>query len=297
MVRPSEPVAGALGQGVRRVGLIAGGGALPVEIARRLADAGHAPFVLVIKDEGFPERPMQGVECDSVMLEEMGSITGRLKSAGVSHVVFAGSVARRPRLSRIRWSLGLLSMLPRLVPALRRGDDAALRAAIAHLEDSGLTVVGAHEIVPDLLASEGVLTRAAPLATDWRDIRAAREAARAIGALDIGQAAIAIGGRAVALEGIEGTDGLLERMIALRTHGRLAAAPRGVIAKCMKPKQESRADLPAIGPATVTAAHRAGLAGIVVEAGRSLVLERERAVEEADSLGMFIVGLPPEDTP
>ncbi|RVD62782.1 LpxI family protein, partial [Mesorhizobium sp. M4A.F.Ca.ET.029.04.2.1] len=129
------------------------------------------------------------------------------------------------------------------------------------LEKRGIKVVGAHEIVPELLAGKGPLTQAEPSKADWRDIEAARVAAKAIGALDIGQAAIAIGGRAIALEGIEGTNGLLERTRQLRDHGRLAGKTRGVLVKCAKPGQELRADLPTIGPRTVEAAQEAGLAG------------------------------------
>ncbi|RWG64886.1 UDP-2,3-diacylglucosamine diphosphatase LpxI, partial [Mesorhizobium sp.] len=131
--------------------------------------------------------------------------------------------------------------------------------------------VGAHEIVPDLAAGEGTLTKAGPKQSDWRDIEAGRAAAKAIGELDIGQAAIAIGGRVIALEGIEGTKGLLERTRELRGHGRLAGK---------------------IGPQTVEAAHAAGLAGIAVEAGRSLILEGPATLARANALGLFIVGFP-----
>ncbi|MEP6567033.1 MAG: UDP-2,3-diacylglucosamine diphosphatase LpxI, partial [Mesorhizobium sp.] len=153
-------------------------------------------------------------------------------------------------------------------------------------------VVGAHEIVPELVATEGTMTETAPRKSDWRDLDAAHEAAKAIGALDIGQAAVAIGGRAIALEGVEGTDGLLERTKQLRGHGRLAGRTRGVLVKCAKPDQEMRADLPSIGPQTIEAAHAAGLAGIGVEAGRSLVLEASATIERANALGLFIIGLP-----
>ena len=142
--------------------------------------------------------------------------------------------------------------------------------------------------MPDLLAAEGPLTKAQPRKSDRRDIDAAYAAAKAIGALDIGQAAVAIGGRVIALEGVEGTDGLLERVQQLRGHGRLAGRTRGVLVKCAKPGQELRADLPSIGPQTVEAAHAAGLAGIGVEAGRSLVLDGAAVIARADALGLFV---------
>lgn len=137
------------------------------------------------------------------------------------------------------------------------------------------------------------MTEASPQKSDWRDLEAAAQAARAIGMLDIGQGAVAIGGRAIALEGIEGTDGLLERVKAMRGHGRIAGKKRGVLVKCAKPGQELRMDLPAIGPATVIAAHEAGLAGIGVEADRSLILDAKNVFGEANRRGLFVVGLPP----
>jgi DUF1009 family protein len=131
-----------------------------------------------------------------------------------------------------------------------------------------------------------------PWKSDWRDIEAGRAAAKAIGALDIGQAAVAVGGRVIALEGIEGTGGLLDRAKELRSHGRIAGKTRGVLVKCSKPGQELRADLPSIGPQTVDAAHAAGLAGIAIEAGHSLILDGPTTIARANALGLFIVGLP-----
>jgi DUF1009 family protein len=141
------------------------------------------------------------------------------------------------------------------------------------------------------VAVEGCYTKAAPQASDRRDIDAARTAAEAIGALDIGQGAVAIGGRAIALEGLEGTNGLLERVRDLRGHGRLAGKTGGVLVKCLKPGQELRADLPTVGPTTIELAHAAGLSGIAVEAGRSLVIDGPELVARADALGLFALGL------
>ena len=136
-----------------------------------------------------------------------------------------------------------------------------------------------------------MLTAASPLSTDQRDLDAAFIAAKAIGALDIGQAAVAVGGRVIALEGVEGTDGLLERVVNLRNHGRLGKAKRGVLVKCAKPQQELRADLPTIGVETIERAHRAGLVGVGVEAEKSLILERDGVVAAADAAGLFVIGL------
>lgn len=284
-VRPSD---------ADRVAVIAGSGRLPVNVAEGLTAQGHEPFVVLIEGEADAGSGLEKLKHRTVALEDAGRVRGLLRQEKITHVVLAGGIARRPSLSSYRLSFGLLAVLPRLARALTRGDDGMLKLLIEHIEAAGMKVVGAHEIVPDLLAVEGPLTRTQPLPDDWRDLEAARAAALAIGALDIGQAAVSVNGRVIALEGIEGTDGLLERTRDLRDHGRIANLKRGVIVKCAKPQQEVRADLPVIGPATVDGAHAAGLAGIGVEAGRSLILDWGKVVARADELGLFVVGLKSE---
>ncbi|AZO14586.1 DUF1009 domain-containing protein [Mesorhizobium sp. M2A.F.Ca.ET.043.05.1.1] len=275
-----------------KVGIIAGGGSLPVEVADGLVKHGFAPFIIIAAGEVDREADFAAYDQEKLALEEIGRLFPLLRRQGITHLVLAGEIKRRPRLSKIRPTFGLLAIIPLVVRALRRGDDGLLKMLTRALETRGVKVVGAHEVVPELTAGEGTLTATGPNKSDWRDIEAARKAAKAIGALDIGQAAIAIGGRAVALEGIEGTAGLLDRMRDLRGHGRLAGKARGVLVKCAKPGQELRADLPTIGPQTVEAAHAAGLAGIAVEAGRSLILEGPTTLARANAFGLFIVGLP-----
>ncbi|MCR4267304.1 UDP-2,3-diacylglucosamine diphosphatase LpxI [Nitratireductor sp. ZSWI3] len=282
---------GVLPQGAR-VAIIAGSGSLPRDVVDALVRSGHRPVVVAIEGEAdwIGEEP-RDFDVWPVPAERLGLVLPRLKKEGITHLVLAGGVSRRPPLLKVRFGLDVFKVLPKLVAAYAKGDDGLLRSVISYIESNGITVLGAHEIAPDLLAPAGVLTRARPTAGDRADLAAAHEAAHAIGALDIGQAAIAVGGRAVALEGIEGTAGLLERMQALRDHGRLAGKKRGVLVKCVKPQQEVRADLPTIGPETVDAAHAAGLAGIGVEAGRSLIIDYAEAVRRADAHGLFIIGL------
>lgn len=280
-----------------RIGIVAGGGSLPVEVAVNAADLGYPPFVILMEGEVDRMAELSRYEHESLALEGIGSLIPLLRRHRITHLVLAGEIKRRPRLLALRPSLGLLAVIPLVVMALARGDDGLLKVVARGLEARGFKVVGAHEIVPDLVAAEGILTKAAPRKSDWRDIEAGLAAAKAIGALDIGQAAVAVGGRTIALEGIEGTAGLLDRAKLLRGHGRIAGKTRGVLVKCAKPGQELRADLPSIGPRTVEAAHAAGLAGIAVEAGRSLVLEGPATISSANALGLFIVGLPAATEP
>lgn len=278
-----------------RVGIIAGGGALPLEVARALGRQRHQPFVIMLEGEADDQSGLAGYEHETMALESFGSLFAILKRRGITHVVLAGEVRRRPRLKAMRLNAGLLASLPSVIAGLARGDDGLLKIIVGLIERRGVKVLGPHEIVPELVATEGVMTKTAPKKSDWRDVEAARAAAEAIGALDIGQGAVAIGGRAIALEGIEGTDGMLERVRQLRGHGRIAGKTRGVLVKCIKPGQEMRADLPSIGPRTVEGAHAAGLAGIAIEAGRSLVMEGPALIARADALGLFVVGLPSKE--
>ena len=288
----TEPAGSALALAPgSRVGIIAGGGSLPVEVAEGLAKQGHSPFIVMVRDEVDREADFAPYEQATLALEDLGLLFPLLKRQAISHLVLAGEIRRRPRLARMRPTFSLLEIISSVIAGLARGDDGLLKVLTRLFERHGIKVVGAHEVVPELTAGAGALTAARPKRSDWRDVEAGRAAARAIGALDIGQAAIAIGGRVVALEGIEGTKGLLERTRDLRGHGRLAGKKRGVLVKCAKPGQELRADLPSIGPQTVEAAHAAGLAGIAVEAGRALILEGPATLARANALGVFIIGI------
>lgn len=289
--RPDPRPGVKLGRG-DRVCIVAGSGRLPVNIAKSLAAQGHEPFIIMIDGEADRNSALSTFENESLRVGDLARLPQIVAAHRITHMVLAGGVARRPRLREIPITLALLRFVPKIVAALARGDDGLLKILVQSIEQHGVRVVGAQDIVPDLLASEGPMTKVKPRKGDQADIDAALSAARAIGALDIGQGAVSIGGRVIALEGIEGTDGLLERVRGLRGHGRLAGKQRGVLVKCAKPGQELRVDLPTIGPATVVAAHAAGLAGIGVEAGKSLVLDFAAMVERADALGLFVVGLP-----
>ncbi|HEY0437278.1 MAG TPA: UDP-2,3-diacylglucosamine diphosphatase LpxI, partial [Phenylobacterium sp.] len=185
-----------------------------------------------------------------------------------------------------------LAALPGAIAAARKGDDALLRYLIGEFEKEGFAVEGAHEVMDDLSLAAGLLGSVAPREADQGDIAKALEVARAVGLLDAGQAAVVCRGLVLAMEAAEGTDAMLARVAELpeALRGRPGAGV-GVLAKAAKPIQETRVDLPTIGPATVEGAARAGLAGIVGEAGHLLVLDREAVIALADELGLFILGV------
>ncbi|MGC4025791.1 MAG: UDP-2,3-diacylglucosamine diphosphatase LpxI [Mesorhizobium sp.] len=289
LTRPNPMVSSAENKPVTAI--IAGGGRLPIDLAKSLISRGSPIYVVMIAGEVENPEAFATFPHTTIELEAAGGVLSHLRSRGVSQLVFAGTVARRPRLLAMRPILPLLAVLPKLMTALGRGDDALLRSLVAHVEGHGIKVLGAHEILPELLVPEGVHTKRRPTKSDMRDIEAALAAARAIGILDIGQAAIAIGGRAIALEGVEGTDGLLDRVAKLRDHGRLAGKTGGVLVKSVKPGQEWRTDLPGIGVQTVDGASTAKLNGIAVVADSTLAMGFKEIIERADSLGIFVMGL------
>jgi hypothetical protein len=265
-----------------KLGLLAGGGTLP----RRIVDACSAQGreVFVIAFEGATDAgTVAGTSHCWVKLEAMGRIVSALKAKGVEELVLAGPLPR-PSWSTLRPDLRGLRLLPKILAA-GQGDDAILTLAVAELEAEGFIVVGAHEILPELLAPPGALGSVAPDRTALADIARGVEVARAVGAVDVGQAVVVQQGIVLGVEADEGTDALIERTATLSRKG-----PGGVLVKCRKPQQDSRVDLPSIGPGTVARARDAGLRGIAVEAGATLVIERAAVTREADAAGVFVFG-------
>jgi DUF1009 family protein len=276
---------------MKKLGLIAGGGGLPVEIAEHCERAGRPLFVVRLKGFAGPELgPYAGAE---VGVAELGKCFKALRRAGCEAVCLAGNVSR-PDFAALIPDLRGMAVLPAAIAAARKGDDALLRLLVSEFEKEGFAVEGAHEVMDDLGLPAGLLGRCAPSEDQRADAERALQVARAIGQLDVGQAAVVCRGLVLAVEAQEGTDAMLARVAGLPAHlrGRSGAA-EGVLAKAPKPIQETRVDLPTIGLATVEAVARAGLAGIVGEAGRLLVLDREAVIELADQLGVFILGVEP----
>jgi DUF1009 family protein len=274
-----------------KLGLIAGAGGLPVEIMRACGLAARQIFVVRLK--GFAD-PALG-ECDGVDagLAEVGKMFKALKGAGCDAVCLAGLIAK-PDFATLKPDLRGVAALPGVIAAARKGDDALLRFILGEFEREGFRIEGAHEVVEGLTLGLGVLGRHAPSVMDEEDIAVAMRAARAVGDLDIGQAVVVARGLVLAVEAQEGTDAMLRRCADLPSALRgEPGALAGVLAKAPKPIQDRRVDLPTIGEQTVLAAARAGLAGVVGEAGALLVVDREAVVKAADELGLFVVGLPP----
>ncbi|MGH6876940.1 MAG: LpxI family protein, partial [Rhizomicrobium sp.] len=216
-----------------------------------------------------------------------------LRAHDCRDVLLAGRVAR-PRLTEVKVAAKGVLLLPRVIAAARRGDDALLRVLMDIIAGEGFHAIGVAEAAPGLLAPEGNLGRARPDAEHEKDIALGVKVVRRLGSLDIGQSAVLCAGLVLAVEAAEGTDAMILRVCELPENIRgNDARPRGVLVKTLKPTQDGKTDLPVIGVRTVENARCAHLAGIAVEAGRTLIIDRRAVVSAADFAGLFLLGFPP----
>ena len=263
---------------------------MPVEVARACVDAGRSVFVVRLK--GLADAALADYPGIDASVGEFGKILKALKAAKCAAVCMTG-VVQRPDLNNWAADARGLMMLPSLVLGARKGDDGLLRVIVRMFEKEGFRVEGPQNVAMGLTLGAGPLGRVSPGEEHQEDIHRALAVARAIGRLDVGQGCVSARGLVLAVEAQEGTDAMLRRVAELPPA--LRGSPDhlvGVLAKTPKPIQERRIDLPTIGLATVQRAAKAGLAGIVGEAGGLLILDREQVIAEADALGLFIFGAP-----
>jgi DUF1009 family protein len=266
-----------------KLGILAGSGDLPARVARVCQEAGREVFVLAFEGQTDPET-VRGMDHVWSRLGAGATSLEALKAQGVAELVMAGPV-KRPSLAALRPDLRTARFLAE-AGARAFGDDGLLSAIIADLEREGFRVLGIDQILSELLAEAGCYGTVEPDAAARRDIERGLAVARALGEQDVGQAVVVQQGVVLGVEALEGTDALLARCAGLKVEG-----AGGVLVKVKKPNQERRADLPTIGWRTVERAAQAGLSGIAVEAGGTLVLDRDRVARTADAAGLFVVGL------
>jgi UDP-2,3-diacylglucosamine hydrolase len=270
------------------LGIICGGGSLPLAVAD--AASRHGRRVVMFALRGFADGEVERYPCHWIVL---GAFFRLLRQEGCRDLVFIGSLTR-PTFGRFRLDLATIRRLPRIAHAFRGGDDHLLARIARMIEDEGFRILGAHEVAPEILLPEGALGSRRPGEGDLADIARGLELLAATGPFDIGQAAVVAGRHVLAVEAIEGTDRMLERIVTLRQEGRIRApAGTGVLVKAPKPQQDRRFDLPTIGPETVAAVARAGLAGLAAVAGAAIVAEPQRLAQLAEARGVFVVGVAP----
>ena len=272
----------------RRLGIVAGAGRLPGEVAAAAVGSGREVFIVALR--GFAEPSVvQNLPHQYFRIGAVGTMIRSLRARGIADLVMVGAV-RRPGLRELRPDFECMRAIIRMGRGFFAGDDRLLSAVVRALGEHGFRVLGVHDVLGDALAPAGVLTRAVPDNHDWDDIMRARTVAAALGAADVGQGCVVQQGLVLAVEAIEGTDAMLARVRDLARPGR-----GGVLVKLVKPGPERRVDLPAIGPRTVANAAAAGLRGIAFSAGAALIAERSRTLADADAAGLFLVGLDAPD--
>jgi DUF1009 family protein len=271
---------------MNRIGILAGGGGLPLAIADSVVARGGSVHIVALKGEaevGIERFPHTWVDWG-----EIQRILTTLRSAGGGTVVIAGSV-RRPDPWKVRFDWGVVKVLPMLVDMMTGGDNALLTQIVQFFEANGIAVRGVHEVAEELVAGAGPVGERAMSDADAGEVRFGFAVSQALGSFDVGQAVVVADRRVLAIEGAEGTDAMLER-----THAFVRKCGHsGILVKRPKPDQELRVDMPVVGPQTIEKAARAGLAGIAIEAGRVLVLERTHVARIANRLGCFVHGLAP----
>ena len=273
------------------VGLIAAGGVMPFAVADSLIARGIQPVLFALRGSCDPTRVAR-FRHHWIAVGQLGRALKLFRAENCRDLVFIGTLVR-PALSEIRLDWATLRVVPRVLAAFRGGDDHLLSGVGNILERAGFRMVGIRDVAPDLLMPEGCVTRAAPDQKAAADIARGREVLHALSPFDIGQAAIVIDGHVVAVEDIEGTDGLLARVARLRAEGRIRGkSARGVLVKAPKSGQDLRFDLPTVGPRTVEGAAAAQLAGIAIVAGNTIVVEPQIMIEAADAAGLFVTGFP-----
>lgn len=279
----------------RRIGILAGGGSLPVEFAKSLQARGELVHIVSIDgpgDERFGDLPLTRVG-----MGEVGRMLRAFRTAGARDIVIIGP-AKRPDLKRIKPDLGFFRHLPQILRILASGgDDGVLTGVVRFFEGQGFRVLGPADVAPETLAPEGLIAGPHPAPQDQTDIRLGLEVIRLLGDLDVGQAVIVTRGRVEAIEGAEGTDRMLAHTAAIRRSQEReggALDRRGFLVKRPKPGQELRVDMPSIGPGSVMAARNAALHGIAVQAGKVLIADRAELILAATTDDLCVVGI--EDT-
>lgn len=280
--------AGPTGEGP--LAMICGGGTLPFEVAAAVVRNGRRIFIYALRGWADAEK----VELYPHLwggIGQFGRFRRFAREAGCRDVVFIGNLVR-PGLSQLRMDFGALRLLPQIIAAFRGGDNHLLSSMARILERHGFRLVGAHEVAPEILAPEGVLGRVGPASRDHADIAKGLDFLRTSGRFDTGQAVVVGDNQVLAVEAAEGTDQMLARIAELRQSGRIRLPLGvGVLVKSPKPGQDRRFDLPSIGPLTVEGVARAGLAGLAVIAGETIIAEPGQVVAAADREKVFVIGL------
>ncbi|WP_242395670.1 LpxI family protein [Anaeromyxobacter oryzisoli] len=264
------------------IGLIAGGGRFPLLFAESAHRAGHRVVAIAHRNETDPALADAVDAITWVKLGQLGHLLEALKAGGAAESVMLGAITKRRFFADAMLDATGLKVLARVAI---RSDDNLLRAIARFLEEEGVPIADPTPYLADRLARPGVMGRHAPTAEELEDARYGLELARGIGRLDLGQTVVVKDRIALAVEALEGTDACIRR------GGELARSGGFVVVKAVKPNQDRRFDLPAVGPDTLDALREAKARVLAVEAGATLMMDLAAMVERADRAKIVLLGV------
>ncbi len=272
------------------IAIICGGGSFPGAVAEAIVRRGRQPVMFGLKGWADPEI-IQRYTHHWIAIGQVGRFFRLARAEQCREVLFIGSLLRPP-LTQIRLDWQTIRLMPRIVASFRGGDDRLLSGIANVIEGAGFRIIGLHDVAPDVFMPKSVLGRCQPSERDKSDIARGMRLIAALGPFDVGQAAVVANDHVLAVEAAEGTDNMLARIADLRRLGRVTAPIGvGVLVKAPKPGQDRRFDLPSIGPKTIESVARAGLAGLAVAAGSTIIAESASVVALADREGIFVAGV------
>lgn len=266
--------------------IVCGRGDLPRLLAQECKVSGRDYYV--VEFENIPLDWASGHPVIHAIFEQPGHLFAQLHNANCTQVVMAGAMDRE-QIDLDRLDAKGVELASLLAETIKAGDNKTLGSIIKFFENNDFAVIAAHEVVTSLVPRSGVLTTISPDENDKFDAERAAEIVDGLGRLDVGQGAVVGQGICLGLESIQGTDTMLD-FVAVNRAGFLPNPDggRGVLLKAPKPGQDLRVDLPTIGPDTINNAHKAGLSGVVIEAGGVMILRQTETVSMANDLGLFL---------
>jgi UDP-2,3-diacylglucosamine hydrolase len=264
-----------------RIGMIAGSGQFPILFSQKAQLNGYLVYAAAIVKEANPLIESHVESLQWVHLGQVQKIVSHFRACRIDKAVMLGAVDKTRMFADARPDAKAIAILAGMK---HTHDDALLRAFADAFKEEGIEIVPSTLFLPELLAPKGCWTKRKPTADENADIRIGYTVAKAIGSLDIGQSVVVGGGSVLAVEAIDGTDATIKR------GGRLGRG-RSVVVKTSKPGQDLRFDVPAAGVETICAMQEAGISALAVEAGKTVVFDREEMTALADQYGMTVVAL------
>jgi DUF1009 family protein len=272
------------------IAIICGGGSFPGAVAEAVVRGGRQPVMFGLKGWADPTI-VERYTHHWIAVGQVGRFFRLARAEHCRDVLFIGSLLRPP-IRQIRLDWQTIRLMSRIVASFRGGDDRLLSGIAKLIEGEGFRIIGLQDVAPALFVPEGVLGRCQPSPRDKDDIARGMKLIAALGPFDVGQAAVVANNHVLAFEAAEGTDNMVARVADLRRVGRVTTPVGvGVLVKAPKPGQDRRFDLPSIGPHTIQSVARAGLAGIAVAAGSTIIAEGAEVIATADREGIFVVGV------